>query len=310
MIKKIKLLLRVTFGLIVFCLTWYAFQRVLSGSREVVTFQIPELQPKLTRQSPILKVGAYNIAHGRGGTLGESNWNSTGRKAGEAHLAKIAAQISAEELDVLILNEVDFNARWSGGLDQARFLSAQSGFPYIAELSNIDITLPFFTLRFGNAILSKRPLNHVRAIELPSINKWEPLFAGKKNAIEATLFHNEKPIRIVAIHLESRSEETRLRSAEILLDKIHYTDTPHILLGDFNSQRTVASSTAVDMLIDDGKFTSDVDFSTWKTFPSQSPERGIDWILTNTPLSPSNSKIVESKLSDHFMITSEIQIGE
>lgn len=304
-LKRLKLALFSFLGLIALCLIWYGIQRGLAGGRQVRVFELEPLVPPSSSHSE-LKVGAYNIAHGRGGKLGESNWSSEIRKKGEAHLQRIADQIRLTDLDVVILNEVDFDANWSGGFDHARYIAEHSGFPYVAELTNIDIDLPFFNLRFGNAILSKHPFEHVASIELPPVKWWEPYLAGRKNALEATIIHNGEAISFIAIHIETRSQEVRLSSVSTLTDHIQTSDTPYILLGDFNSQRTKNSSTAIDQLIEQHGFKTDVNVANWHTFPSVKPDRGIDWILVPPSLSIHSTRAIPSDLSDHLMITSEI----
>lgn len=310
MIKKfIKRLITSFLIVIAFSLLWFAFHRLIADSRSLQVVELP-LTVEKAPKGAALRIGAYNIAHGRGGKLGESNWTSTTRKEGEVHLQKIITQIKASKLDVLVLNEVDFDANWSGGYNQAQFIAEQTGFPHLACLANIDIDLPFFDLQFGNAILSKLPLEGIESIELPPVKRWEPLLAGKKNALEATINWNGKPITFVAIHIETRSQETRLQSVEVLSERIQKTDTPFVLLGDFNSQRINTGTSAVDFLLEKQAFTTDVDSESWKTFPSESPDRGIDWILVNDPIEIRNTQVVSSNLSDHLMITAEIQINE
>ncbi|MBD5782317.1 endonuclease/exonuclease/phosphatase family protein [Pelagicoccus sp. NFK12] len=301
LLRLVKLLL----GLVVLSIAWYGVHRLAASSTALNSFEIPTIS-QVEPKGDSLRVGAYNIAHGRGGKLGESNWTSKTRKLGEAHLLKIAKQIRAENLDVVVLNEVDFDASWSGGHNQARFIAENAGYRFVSTLTNIDIDFPFFDLKFGNAILSRIPLKDISLIELPPVKPWEPILAGKKNGMIATVGFSDKALRFVAIHIETRSYETRMGSAAKILEHIQKTNVPSVLLGDFNSQRSDAGSTVVDALLDQHGFKTDVDFKSWKTFPSEAPDRGIDWILVDSELSIRNSQAVPSALSDHLMVTAEI----
>ena len=309
--RILKRLALIFIGLVLLSLTWYGIQRGFADNRRIQVASTSAAPVTLSKHDA-LRVGAYNIAHGRGGKLGESNWTSEVRKEEEAHLHKIAAQITEADLDIVVLNEVDFNASWSGGRNQARLIAEKSGFPYVAELYNIDIVLPFFKLQFGNAILSKLPLKDLQAIELPHVKRWEVYLAGKKNALEATVDFQGREVRIVTIHLETRDKAVRMESVEILLDRINQSDIPYILLGDFNSQRSEpgTESTAVETLITRGGFKTDTVAESWKTLPSESPKYGIDWILANAPLETYNSRIINSPLSDHLMVIGEVSFSD
>jgi endonuclease/exonuclease/phosphatase family metal-dependent hydrolase len=310
-IKILKRTLFTFIGLVLLSLAWYGLQRGLASNRQVQVIRTSVQEPPSSKNEA-LKVGAYNIAHGRGGNSGESNWNREIRKEEETYLSKIAAQIAEADLDIVILNEVDFNASWSGNRNQARFIAEKVGLPHVVELKNIDIVLPFLKLQFGNAILSKWPLQEVQVIELPPVKQWEVLLAGKKNALEAKVNFQGREISIVAIHFETRDKAVRMASVGILLERIKKSNTPYLLLGDFNSRRSESGkpTTAVEKLIAIGGFKNDVVTETWKTFPSESPQNGIDWILTNAPLKTSNSTIIHSPLSDHLMITSEVSFTD
>ncbi len=311
LVKILKRILCTFVALVLLSLAWYGLQRLLAGNRQVQVTSI-SVEATAASQSESLKVGAYNIAHGRGGRLGESNWTSHLREKEEEHLSKIAAQIAEAGLDIVVLNEVDFDANWSNNRNQAHFIAENAGFPHVAMLHNIDIVLPFFKLQFGNAILSKLPLKDVQVIELPPVKEWEVPLAGKKNALEATVDFHGRQISIVAIHIETRDQTVRMESVQILLDRINQTNKPYLLLGDFNSQRGQqgTSTTAVETLITTGGFTTDAVTESWKTFPSESPRGGIDWIMVSAPLTTSNSRIINSPLSDHLMVTSEVSFTD
>jgi len=73
----------------------------------------------------------------------------------------------------VVLNEADFDATWSGGINQAQWIAKHAGYPYHVEQRNYDVSLPFFKPRFGNAILSRWPILDAEQIELPAVSKWE-----------------------------------------------------------------------------------------------------------------------------------------
>jgi endonuclease/exonuclease/phosphatase family metal-dependent hydrolase len=87
-----------------------------------------------------LRIATYNIAHGRG--LAESNWDGGSPADHEARLQAIAAELRAWPVDVVVLEEVDFDASWSHRVNQAEVLARAAGFPYWIEQSNYDLRFP------------------------------------------------------------------------------------------------------------------------------------------------------------------------
>ena len=66
-------------------------------------------------------------------------------------LREIADFLIEVDADVVVLNEVDFDASWSGHLNQAEFLASRAKYPYRVEQRNLDFRVLGWTWRFGNA---------------------------------------------------------------------------------------------------------------------------------------------------------------
>jgi endonuclease/exonuclease/phosphatase family metal-dependent hydrolase len=297
----------------------YAQSRLLARQRCVKVFDT-ELQPASEASAPprsqaAIRVGTYNIAHARGGEFGASNWTGASKEQVRSRLARIARQVSAAGVDVLVLNEVDFDASWSRSIDQAKEIARQAGLRYVAEQRNIDVALPFRTFRFGNAVLSRYPIANARAVHFPPLSRLEAVLAGNHDGLVAEVLTPLGRIDVVAVHLEYRSEAVRLQCARIVERLAEETSHPLIAVGDFNSIPSFARKhrdyvpppqSAMDFLLGAGTLSlsnAPMDWSRYATFPSASPDRAIDWILSTPDLAQGAPTVVRSDLSDHLMVS-------
>ena len=76
-----------------------------------------------------LKLGTFNIAHGRG--TNEPNFSRPeGRRE---RLGRIATLLKEQDVDIAVLNEVDFDAAWTGHENQAGIIAQAAGFDAVEE---------------------------------------------------------------------------------------------------------------------------------------------------------------------------------
>jgi endonuclease/exonuclease/phosphatase family metal-dependent hydrolase len=263
-----------------------------------------------------LRIAAWNIAHGRG--LAPGNWTGETREVRLERLRSIACALKPQKPDVVILNEVDFDASWSGRVNAAEVIVREMGMHCHAEGRNVDISLPFFQLRFGNAILSRFPIREARVVDFPGYSGLETFLAGKKRGLLCTLeCPGGRQLRVLAVHLDHRSEEVRVSSARAIERLRTESDTPLIAAGDFNSTpenyplatRDRNGRTALSVLLDGDGFRTllkptptAVDF----TFPADRPHNAIDWVLV-----PPNWNVIEHdpldlRLSDHRPVVARL----
>ena len=195
--------------------------------------------------STTLRIAAYNIAHGRG--TGNDNWNGGDKAEREQRLRDIARFLRDANLDVVVLNEVDFDSSWSHRVNQAEFLAREAGFPFHVEQRNIDAAIPLVSWRFGNAILSRYPISSTRLIDFPAYSRWETVVAGKKKGVVCTIDLLEgRQVRVLAVHLSHRSETVRVASARIIDRERQRAGPPLIAAGDFNSTLLTFPQSEVD----------------------------------------------------------------
>ena len=137
-----KVLLKKTAKLFVFLLVilgfiaiWFIINRTASPWNRVKLIELKNLpNESLThvKKTGTLQIGCYNIAHGRGGALGTNNWKGGNHATKLERLKKIGQLLEDANLDIVVLNEVDFSSFWSGHVDQATILAKEAGncFPY------------------------------------------------------------------------------------------------------------------------------------------------------------------------------------
>lgn len=288
------------------CVGFYSLQ----GSVRDVAESSPEF----------LRIASYNIAHGRG--LAVSNHDGGGSAERLRRLGQIAELLREINADVVVLNEVDFNTSWSYSLNQARFLAEQAGYPFVAEQRNLDLRVLNWTWRFGNAILSRYPIENAELLDLPGTVAWETVLAGKKRGLVCDIRVGGDMLRVVGVHFCHRSESIRVHSARTLLTSIAGSRYPVIVAGDLNSTPTGFPKSvvdengvnAMDTLDASGILRRSVENPPANadgfTFASNKPVSVIDWILIPRAWRFVNYQVHDSVLSDHRLIFADIRRGE
>jgi endonuclease/exonuclease/phosphatase family metal-dependent hydrolase len=263
-----------------------------------------------------IRVLAWNIAHGRGDLMQGNLQNFRGGDPVErnARLARMAAVILAADADVVVLNEADFDAAWSGGLNQARLLARATGYHAWVEQRNYDYSVLFADFAFGNAVLTRLPVRDARPVAIPPHSRLEAALLGAKRASRVRLETRTGPVDLVPIHLEFRSEATRL-AAVPALRALAGDETPVILAGDFNTappgwprggERT-ALGELLEAGFDSPRATApEVRF----TYPSRDPSAPIDWVLVEPPLRVLEARVLTgaAPLSDHLPVLSVVEV--
>ncbi len=301
-------------------LSWYAFFRLMSQRNATRMYKIPGQTVAPSSSEPgQLTIGSFNIAHGRGAVKGATNWQDRSKMELVAHLDAIARQLREAKVDILILNEIDFSAAWSFHLNQAEFLATHAGYPYVAEQRNFDVSFPFYTFRFGNAILSRYPLRDLQFVDFSPYSRWEDIFAGNHDGLFGMVDTPFGPVGILAIHLDYRSEAVRVQCVRQIIEWCQPLSFPIIAAGDFNStpagfpgaHRTSSGLNAMTVFFQEGGFTSTPQLSSDArnfTFSSEQPEVIIDWVLGKGEITIVESQVIPSTLSDHFMVTATAQM--
>ena len=271
----------------------FLFIRLTQDRRAVeIEAPNPELLPP-ARSPDSLRLLTYNIAHGRGPRLGAANTEGGDAEEKRMRLESIGRRIGELGLDLVALQEVDFNTWWSHGMDQAEIIAKEAGFPYIIRQRNFDTGFSLFRrYDFGNVLLSRFPIVEAQKIEFPPMKDWENLLAGNHDGILARVrIGEDQDILVVAAHLEVRSEDIRVQATGEIIRIQRGSSLPMILLGDLNStppgfpdsRTTLSGQNAIEVLESFGGFQRRParGQATWQdfTFPTEAPRRIIDWIM-------------------------------
>lgn len=314
-----KFVLRIFFIIFAFTAIWYGASRVSSNGKAISSYTLRSVQEeKKSTQQDFLHVAAFNIAHGRGPALNASNWQGRTIAEDKRHLDDIAKTLKDLELDIVVLNEVDFSAAWSNQINQAKYIAEKAGFKHVVEQRNIDIGVPFFNFKFGNAVLSKHPVIESSHIKFEPYSTLENIFAGNHDSAYTVIDSPQGKVGIIAVHLESRSEAHRLAAAKQIRRLSENFGHATLALGDFNSapkdhNNTTTDETganAISYLLDDTIFEGDrriKDHERYYTFPAVNPDRIIDWILVNKEFDVTNIRTDNTELSDHLLISAKLR---
>ncbi len=300
----------------------YPISRFRSAGRRIRVRSIADSNgPRQTtaQERSSIRIVSFNIAHGRGDT--DDNWKESGHRK-HARIEKIASLIEETEADIVVLNEVDFDSTWSGHQNQAEAIAKLAEYPFWVEQRNLDFRFAYGTWKFGNAILSKFPIVDCRPVEFPAYKPWERLLAGcKRGAICTLQVSPNRRIRVVAVHLEHRNEDVRVKSARMIEELAGTSEWPLIAVGDFNStptgfpraEQSTTGKTAFDVLVASNQFQFQPRLkpsADEMTFLSSDPTQVIDWILIPPNWEFADYKVIKSTLSDHRPVSATIVFDE
>lgn len=200
-----------------------------------------------------VRVLTYNIFQG-----GRNTDNSR-------DLGRVADVIKLFDADVVGLQEVDRNTTRCGKRDIPAELAQLTGLRHVAY----GAAMPYQGGQYGNAILSRYPLQVVTNIVLPTRQGSEP-----RAALVVTLAA-PTPILLVNTHLSVESAEDRRMQVNALREFLtRQGNVPVVVTGDFNDTPDSDVISALRAAGTDASAASRPDL----TFPSHQPDRQIDFI--------------------------------
>ena len=233
-----------------------------------------------------IRVATYNIKHGRG-------------MDGVVDLERTLATLKSLNADVIALQEVDDQARRSGGVDQASWLAERLGM-HAAYGAFMD----FQGGRYGLAILSRRPILSHESWRLPEGNEPRVALATRIETDAGEV------ITAVAVHFDWVKDDVfRYAQALETLRQIQTLDTPWIVFGDFNDVPDSRTMNAFRKVAGNARKPSDSS----ATFPADEPTIEIDYILSgpSSSWSPTSATVIkESIASDHRPVVAELNLNQ
>jgi endonuclease/exonuclease/phosphatase family metal-dependent hydrolase len=255
------------------------------------------------------RILTFNIAHARGPSPVHQSLRSAARL--KANLLKIARLIGQVEADIVALQEIDQDSRWSGSFDHLEFLREHTGMAHAVHGVNNRRTGRFH-LNYGNAFLSRFPVHHH---ETMSFGRGT---VGEKGFLFAEFDAPSGRIPVVNAHLHHRSRPARLRQARQMMDFLDRQRRERhpgwrvgpIVCGDLNNSagRPDATNELFEYL---GRFEDYVLFPTGRghTFPALWPSRPLDYVYLPGICAEAKATVVRSYLSDHRPVLVEFSLA-
>jgi endonuclease/exonuclease/phosphatase family metal-dependent hydrolase len=255
-----------------------------------------------------LRIVTFNIAHGRG--LTPIQGLTSPRKI-RVNLRRIAALISRLAPDVVAMQEIDENSRWSGSFDHLDYLRVYAGFAHaVFGINNRRSGL--INLSYGNALLSHHPLLNTETVVFGRRR------VGEKGFLFAELDVGGRRVPFVNLHLHSSSRAWRLHQLSHLTGWLRekrrsraaaHWALPPIICGDFNNPSTRDDATAA--LWSHLSYYGDylVRPQTGGTFPSPLPRRTLDFVFLPAICRDVQCRVVRTLLSDHCPVLVEFSFG-
>lgn len=250
----------------------------------LATLVLPAAEP--VSEPAVIRVVSYNI---RVGGMGMD---------GKRDLARTAGVLRALKPDIVLLQEVDLNARRSGKVDVPKVLADALGMrPYFAE------AMPFQGGSYGCALLSRLPAGQGEPRVLRFVGGSEPRVAL---AVPLRAGPGGTEFLAVSTHLDFRSAKEVEPHARQLAEFLAADPRPSILGGDFNFEPGSTVLAALDARLARIPFAGD-----GATFPADKPTAPIDHFYVH-PAARFQARecrvIPEGVVSDHRPILLEVAL--
>lgn len=227
--------------------------------------------------------------------------------------------------DVIVLQEIDFDADRTYRMNQLRYLAQGLEMPFGAYAVNWNkkyLPYPYWPpnkhmgrMVSGQAILSKWPIvkQEITKFKKPPYLFWYKWFYLDRLAQKVTLTVQNKEIIIWNLHLEAFHRQTRNQQANKLIKLIKKEENPYqIIAGDFNAPTLMEVENDLEnatyTVITEALLQSDMEFENLKTYPSWKPVEKLDHILFTKEFTLQKSGTLDLPTSDHLPIWVNLKI--
>lgn len=221
--------------------------------------------------------------------------------SGKPNLPITIKTIAEADPDIVAMQEVDRHwAKRSGFADQLRALADALGMEAVYG-ANLDLEPPepgAPRRQYGTAVLSKYPIVAGRNYPLSSLGYEQ------RGLLETEIDLGGTRLNVYCIHMGLTSDQ-RILQAEEAQAIIGRKTGPVVLAGDFNSD---PGSPELRLLLSGGLSDCFAGVTGNLTFPSDAPERRIDYLLYNSRLAQGPAAVIASTASDHRPIVCEFRI--
>jgi endonuclease/exonuclease/phosphatase family metal-dependent hydrolase len=257
---------------------------LLAVPAAVLVLHPPPGDPERTEGFPVT-VATYNL---------HSGWDTDGRHSLEA----IADVIERSDVDVVGLQEAGRGWLMDGAHDAVGWLARRLDMPHVAFHAPGDDPL------WGNAIMSRYPLDEIRTDALPRMGTPVP-----RGYVSARIdLGRSEFLDLFVTHLHHEAEDlTVLHEAQIEVILEAWDEAPRtVLVGDLNAEPDDPQITGlletgfVDAWEEGG---GEGPGATW---PADAPEVRIDYVLHTEDLSTEHVEVIDTAASDHRPVVATI----
>ncbi len=294
----------------------------------------------LEENPSVLKMLTWNLSFLYGEGSEGKGYAPRTKEDFKSKLDKLVQEIKEWQVDIVFLQEIDFDAARSHGFNQAQYLAQKAGFPYVAQASSWRanyIPFPYWPVKnhfghmnSGGAILSRYPIteNNLTLLAKPASHPWwYNLFYLHRYFQEVKIEVGSKKLNLVNLHLEAFDIVDRQNQIKKLIELINLKKVD-IVAGDFNMLPTSAEKKSKFLNGDD--YENDSSYAlmldskllevipdeiyakneqVYFTFPATKPDRRLDYIFYRPELKMMKAEVLSSALSDHLPLRASFQLG-
>ena len=234
-----------------------------------------------------LTVASYNVQH-------FLNYHGSG-----IDYDAFAGTVSGFGADLVGLNEVRGKGESEGYDPQAAIMGEKTGYDhYFAKAQDMNGKRD----PYGNAFLSRFPIEEAETVLIPYPEDADSPYPEVRSILKAVVKPDGKPLTVFVTHLGVTYREQEA-GIGILLPLLGKERT--VLMGDFNLTPDCPLLDPVRERMKDADALLDGEKKSW---PSDLPERKIDYLFTSPDLRILSADIPDIETSDHRPYLVEIEI--
>ena len=254
-------------------------------------------------ESASIRAVTLNVAHGR---KDGRNQMLLGEDTIRSNLLEVADFLDRSGADVIALQEVDAESKWSGQFNHLDFISDNSA--YVCSYHGIHASGRMYD--FGTALLAKRPFRdsftHSFKPSWPTTTKgfsfaalnWNPSGALPEPAV----------VNFVSVHLDFSRRSVRRSQVEEMVAALSQIEGPMMMMGDFNTDWEAKESSLKSLA-------EQLNLSAFEPLAEGLSTYGkkgarLDWILISDDLEFSDYSVLPEVMSDHYAVSAEIVLKD
>jgi endonuclease/exonuclease/phosphatase family metal-dependent hydrolase len=214
---------------------------------------------------------------------------------GTRSVERVADVLRACDADVIGLQEIDVGRARSGGMDQAEAIAVRLGMNHL-----FGAALDDGRGQYGNAVLSRHPIEHVRTEKLPT---WRAI-SEPRCFVHARVDAPDLELDVLVTHFGLGPIE-RMGQAKRVAAELRRAPRCTVLLGDLNCGRGSIAYQRVRAVLRDAQHAADPK-RVAATYPSWRPVLRIDHVFVASGLEVLASEVtawgLAREASDHLPV--------